>query len=138
VSHDGPVVSPGVVLFVNSDHVDGDYRVHVEALRAAGYRVEMSPTALDALQRGRALRPDVVIVPLLMPDMSGSDLAQRMGKGISAGRTLAVVILAPDGAGREPDGPVAAGATLCTIPCAPGDLVTMVGRQLAARPPAQD
>ena len=26
MSHDGPVVSPGVVLFVNSDHVDGDYR----------------------------------------------------------------------------------------------------------------
>jgi CheY-like chemotaxis protein len=127
VVDDGQIGARAHVLFVDGDH--GDY---VEALRIAGYRVEVAPTALLALERASSLRPDALIVPLLMPDMSGADLADRIGAGPA--RTLAVVVLTRTGGGsaRE-DGAAAAGAAFCRLPCAPSDLVTMVAKQLAAR-----
>ncbi len=123
---DGPI---GVahVLFVNGEH--GNF---VEALRIAGYRVEVAATALLALERASFVRPDALIVPLLMPDMSGTELADRIGAGPA--RTLAVVVLTRGGDGLAPgDGAAAAGAAFCRLPCAPSDLVTMVARQLAGR-----
>ena len=122
-------VSLGVVLFVNGTHAE-----YVDALRAAGYAVEVAPSALAALQRGRSLRPDALIVPLMMPDMAGHELADRIGSAAPRAHTLAVVILVP-GDGNRPgaDGAVTAGATFCTLPCLPTDLVAVVGRQLAAR-----
>ena len=62
-----------IVLFVGGEHAD-----HVDALRRAGYQVELAPTALAALTRHPPLRPDALIVPLLMPEMAGADLAQRI------------------------------------------------------------
>ena len=129
MGNDGSVQDLGVVLFV-----DGDHAQHVEALRVAGYHVEVASTALEALHRAPSMRPDALIVPLLMPDMSGSDLAQRIGAGTLRPHTLAVVILT--GGKRAPAGQgptMAAGATFCNLPCAPGDLVAMVSKQLAGR-----
>jgi CheY-like chemotaxis protein len=117
-----------VVLFVDGDH--GEY---VEALRVAGYCVEVSPSALEALARGHALHPDALIVPLALPDMGGADLANRIGTAPARMHTLAVVILvAPDGTGAE-DGAVMAGASFCNLPCPAADLVALVGKQLGAR-----
>ncbi len=124
---DGQIGARAHVLFVNGEH--GDY---VEALRIAGYRVEVAATALLALERATFVRPDALIVPLSMPDMSGADLAHRIGSGPA--RTLAVVVLTPAGRNSDhQDGAAAAGAVFCRLPCAPSDLVTMVASQLAAR-----
>jgi CheY-like chemotaxis protein len=125
VVDDGQIGARAHVLFVDGAH--GDY---VEALRIAGYRVEVAPTALLALERASSIRPDALIVPLLMPDMSGTDLADRIGSG--SARTLAVVVLTRHG-GPADDPPIAAGAAFCRLPCAPSDLVTVVAKQLAAR-----
>jgi DNA-binding response OmpR family regulator len=125
VSQDNTVAPLGVVLFVAGDHAD-----HVAALRLAGYHVEVSPSALSALQRGQALRPDALIVPLALPDMDGTDLAQRIGTSAARAYTLAVVILvSPD----DGDPGLTAGATFCNFPCSPAELVATVGKQLAAR-----
>jgi len=129
VDNDGPVASQAVVLFVG-----GTPSEHVEALRTAGYRVEVVRTALEAVHRAPSVRPQALVVPLLLPDMTGSDLADRIGKGISPTHTLAVVILRDGGVGADDAAAVAAGASFCNLPCAPADLVEMVGRQLAARP----
>ena len=126
---DGQIGALAHVLFVDGEH--GDF---VEALRIAGYRVEVAATALLALERASSARPDALIVPLSMPDMSGTELADRIGPGPA--RTLAVVVLTGGGDGWAPgDGAAAAGAAFCRLPCAPSDLVTMVSRQLAARRP---
>lgn len=124
--NDGQIGALAHVLFVDGDH--GDY---VEALRIAGYRVEVAATALLALERATSVRPDALIVPLLMPDMSGADLADRIGAGPA--RTLAVVVLTRAGGGSAHEDGAAAGAAFCRLPCAPSDLVTMVAKQLAGR-----
>jgi CheY-like chemotaxis protein len=124
-----PTAAPlGVVLFVDGDHGD-----HVDALRVAGYHVEVVPTALEALQRGHALRPDALIVPLAMPDMGGADLAHRIGNAGLRAHTLAVVILVAEGGPTRVGDPITAGAVLCHLPCHPDALVATVARQLAAR-----
>jgi DNA-binding response OmpR family regulator len=129
VSNEPEAAPLGVVLFVDGAHAD-----HVEALRVAGYAVEIAPTALEALERGDSLRPDALIVPLALPDMEGGDLADRIGSAKSRAHTLAVVILMPDGAGRRhAAGTPTAGAVFCNLPCDPADLVATVARQLAAR-----
>lgn len=127
VVNDGQIGALAHVLFVDGDH--GDY---VEALRIAGYRVEIAATALLALERASSVRPDALIVPLSMPDMSGPELAERIGPGTA--RTLAIVVLSRAGVGSvQGDGAAAAGAAFCRLPCAPSDLVTIVAKQLAAR-----
>lgn len=119
----------GVVLFVADDHAD-----HVEALRVAGYQVEIAATALDALQRGHTLRPDALIVPLALPGSDGPDLAHRIGTAGPRAHALAVVILVPDDGGHTRAGVGAtAGAVFCNLPCHPSELVATVGKQLAAR-----
>ena len=129
MSHDNSVAPLGVVLFVADDHSD-----HVAALRVAGYHVEVSPSALSALQRGQSLRPDALIVPLAMPDMDGTDLAHRIGSAPARAHALAVVILVSPDDGQSRDGAaVTAGATFCNLPCSPAALVATVGKQLAAR-----
>ena len=125
--NDPAALPRGVVLFVDGDHAD-----HVEALRVAGYRVEVSATALQALRSGHALRPDALIVPLELPDMEGRDLADRIGAG-PRGHALAVVILVPEGDPPRVADPTAANAVFCHMPCPPAHLVEMVARQLAAR-----
>ena len=119
----------GVVLFVADDHAD-----HVEALRVAGYHVEIAPNALEALQRGHSLRPDALIVPLALPGSDNADLAHRIGSAGPRAHTLAVVILVPDDGGHTRAGAATtAGAVFCNLPCHPLELVATVGKQLAAR-----
>jgi DNA-binding response OmpR family regulator len=129
VSNDPAAVPLGVVLFVADDHAE-----HVEALRVAGYHVEIAPSALEALQRGHSLRPDALIVPLALPGGDGPDLADRIGSAGPRAHTLAVVILVPDDGGHtRVAGALTAGAVFCTLPCHPSELVATVGKQLAAR-----
>jgi len=103
----------------------------------AGYHVEIAATALDALQRGHALRPDALIVPLALPGADGGDgpgLADRIGSAGPRVHALAVVILVPDDGGPPRSaGAVTAGTVFCNLPCEPAALVAMVARQLAAR-----
>ena len=118
-----------MVLFVNGGHSE-----HIQALRMAGYRVEVAATALEALERGRSAEPDALIVPLLLPDMSGTALAHLMGEGRTHERTLAVVILANGDAAVASHGVLeASGLAFCKLPCTPADLVRVMGEQLAAR-----
>jgi DNA-binding response OmpR family regulator len=129
VSNEPQAAPLGVVLFVDGDHAD-----HVEALRLAGYVVEVAPSALEALRRGDSLRPDALIVPLALPEMEGADLAHRIGSTGVRVHTLAVVILVPaDGGARRAAGVLAAGAVFCNLPCDPAELVATVAKQLAAR-----
>jgi CheY-like chemotaxis protein len=131
VSNDSAAVPLGVVLFVADGHAD-----HVEALRVAGYHVEIAATALDALQRGHTLRPDALIVPLAIPGSDGADLAHRIGSAGPRTHALAVVILVPDGDGRpRAAAAVTAGAVFCNLPCHPEDLVATLSKQLATRRP---
>jgi FixJ family two-component response regulator len=60
-------------------------RAFQRLLQAAGYEVEVSPSAEMFLSRARTREPDCIILDVQMPGMRGTDLADlmhEMGRGI--------------------------------------------------------
>ncbi|HVX14645.1 MAG TPA: response regulator [Pirellulales bacterium] len=53
-------------------------RVQTALLRAMGHEVLPVPTSAEALAAAETFRPDVVIIDLGLPDMSGYDLARAL------------------------------------------------------------
>jgi DNA-binding response OmpR family regulator len=49
-----------------------------EALERDGFNAEIAHTAADALSRGRALRPDLVLLDIGLPDGSGLDVCREL------------------------------------------------------------
>jgi CheY-like chemotaxis protein len=58
-----------VVLLIE-DNADHRY-VYAQVLSRAGFRVEEAGTGAEGLARARALRPDVVLVDVMLPDTDG-------------------------------------------------------------------
>jgi CheY-like chemotaxis protein len=97
-----PVVSaqPGApeILVIEDD--PGDRALIVEALAGAGYSVETAATGAQALARLRDRRFDAMTLDLILPDMSGVDLLDRMRKETSNAETPVIVltVVAEEGA----------------------------------------
>lgn len=67
---------PPRILVVDDDE---DTRATVgEALQAEGFEVELASTGREALDKAPAFAPDVAIVDLIMPEMSGQEVCLAM------------------------------------------------------------
>ena len=49
------------------------------ALRFQGFGVETAGTGTDALAKVTAFRPHLIVLDVMLPDMEGFDVAQRLG-----------------------------------------------------------
>jgi DNA-binding response OmpR family regulator len=67
---------PGTVLIVDDDAVLR--RSLARALRLAGFRAEVAEGGQDALARIASARPDVVVLDVSMPDISGTEVCRRL------------------------------------------------------------
>jgi signal transduction histidine kinase/CheY-like chemotaxis protein/ligand-binding sensor domain-containing protein len=79
--------------------VDDDLAVHQmleQELTRAGYLFESATTGAEALERAERSRPDVIILDLMMPGMSGFELAERLRQRESTARIPIVVLTAKD------------------------------------------
>lgn len=72
----GPGVSHGRVLVVDDDPTVAE--VAAGYLERAGYDVERAGDGLAALERFAALRPDLVVLDLMLPGMDGFEVCRRM------------------------------------------------------------
>ena len=79
---------PGTVLIVDDDAVLR--RSLARALRLAGFRTDVAEGGRDALARIAASRPDVVVLDVSMPDLSGTEVCRRLRAG---GNEVPVVML---------------------------------------------
>jgi len=66
------------ILIVDDDRSNAS--VVAKLLTRCGYETTFELSAERALKAAAALRPDVVITDLSLPDMSGYDLARRLRK----------------------------------------------------------
>ncbi|HEY7159210.1 MAG TPA: response regulator [Gemmataceae bacterium] len=69
-------------------------------LRFCGHHVELAYDGSSALDRARADKPDVVLLDIALPDMSGHDVARQLREQLF---DKPLLILAVTGYGREAD-----------------------------------
>lgn len=99
----------------------------------AGYRVEVVDNGDDALARALADPPDLLLLDVMLPRLSGYDVCQRLRASPQC-RDLPILMLSAKGREAEIAKGLALGATsYLTKPFAMQDLLAEVRRLLGAR-----
>lgn len=116
----GPAVPGACVLVVDDDPV---IRRFVRAvLEPVGYRVEEAASGQDALACIDELRPGVVVLDVMMPDLTGVDVVRQVGGG-----TVKVLMLtAVDDPDVERESIEAGAVGYLTKPFSPGALLERI------------
>jgi two-component system response regulator PrrA len=123
---------PGTVLIVDDDAVLR--RSLARALRLAGFRIDVAEGGRDALVRIAAGRPDVVVLDVSMPDLSGTEVCRRLRAG---GNEVPVVMLsALDEAEDRISGLQAGADDYLVKPFVTAELELRLRALLRRRPPA--
>lgn len=127
---------PGQILLIE------DEANIAEAIRFVlsrdGWAVTTHSNGADALERVRALRPDVLVLDVMLPGRSGFEILQelRADAGLAS---LPVLVLTARGQDRERAAALAAGATrFLPKPFGNAELVATVRALDPARPLAAD
>ncbi len=66
----------GTILVVDDDRSIRD--VARAALEAEGFRVDEASTGLEALEKFRALRPDLIVLDVMLPEVDGFEICRRL------------------------------------------------------------
>jgi two-component system, cell cycle response regulator DivK len=126
-----PPRRPPQVLIV--DDVEDNRDLYAEYLTFRGFRVVTASNARDGITTARNERPDIVLMDLRMPGMTGQEAMIR----IKADATLAsipIVALTAHALDDERRNAMAAGFdAFIAKPCLPEDLVRAIVAILAAR-----
>ena len=123
---------PGTVLIVDDDAVLR--RSLARALRLAGFRTDVAEGGRDALERIAAGRPDVVVLDVSMPDLSGTEVCRRLR---ADGNEVPVVMLsALDEADDRISGLQAGADDYLVKPFVTAELELRLRALLRRRPPA--
>ncbi len=81
-----------VILVVDDDP---DIARFVEVnLRSAGYEVHVAADGEEALEKAAQLRPDLVLLDVMMPRMDGFEVAQRLRRNPQTGGTSIIMLTA--------------------------------------------
>ncbi|HUS67926.1 MAG TPA: ATP-binding protein [Kofleriaceae bacterium] len=89
-------------ILVVDDNVDAGDSLEM-LLSMQGYTVTVARDGTDALEQARAFRPDVVLLDIGLPDMTGYDVARALREEHDAGRPTPLVLIAITGWGTAED-----------------------------------
>lgn len=105
------------------------------SLRRAGHVIELAEDGESALVMARANPPDLVIVDVMMPGISGHDVAQRLTNDPRTAN-IPILMLSARGQARDIDEGLASGAHAYVVkPFSPRELVARVNEMLDERRP---
>jgi diguanylate cyclase (GGDEF)-like protein len=83
---------PETILVVDDD---ADIARFVEVnLRSAGYEVSVATDGEEALERAQALRPDLVLLDVMMPRIDGFEVAQRLRRNPQTANASIIMLTA--------------------------------------------
>jgi len=117
-----------LVLIVD-DYAEGR-EVCAEYLAFRGYRVATAEDGIDAIEKARALHPDVILMDLSLPRLDGWE-ASRQLKSDDATRDIPIIALTAHALSSARERAVEAGCdAVVTKPCPPRDLEAEVRRHL--------
>jgi CheY-like chemotaxis protein len=121
------VLSPLILVVEDFEDAREMYRDYLEY---AGFRVETACDGREAIDKARALNPDLILMDLSLPGVDGWE-ATRLLKADPATRHLLIVALSAHALATEGERARAAGCDgFIAKPCLPPDLVTEITRYL--------
>jgi CheY-like chemotaxis protein len=122
------------VLFVDDDPVV--VSIYRRKLEQAGYAVETAPDGLDAMKLANSLRPDVIILDIMMPKFSGLDVLRylRAQPGLKEMRVVVLSNMFFGGEQREAAG-AGADKVLPKVGCTPALLIDTIREVLGETGP---
>jgi CheY-like chemotaxis protein len=132
--HNGPAVevqaSPFSVLVVDDD--PSIRRMIIAALRREGYTFLEAPNGREALDLMRAERPDVVVLDLMMPVLSGWDVLKERQSDPELSRIPVIVV----SANRDPEVATAVNSGICAFLPKPFDISALSALVRSCIPPS--
>ena len=121
-------INAPLVLIVD-DYAEGR-EVCAEYLAFRGFRVATAEDGIDALDKTRALLPDVILMDLSLPRLDGWEASRRL-KADASTRHIPIIALTAHALSSAREKAVAAGCdAVMTKPCPPRDLEAEVRRHL--------
>ena len=112
------------VLLVEDDEDTRD--LYIEYFKFVGVRVEGASGGAEALTKVRALKPDIVVLDLNLPGMSGWEVAREL-KASAETKAVPILALTADAMKGSEQAALDAGCDRYRAkPCLPKDLVVIV------------
>ncbi len=119
-------------ILVVDDEVDG--RDLLEAiLTEAGYQVELAEGGPAALARATAASPDLILLDLMMPGMSGFEVCERLKREPATGAVPIIVVTALGQVADKEAALISGADDFVTKPIRPEDLRARVAAMLKVR-----
>lgn len=91
-------MSTKIAIVEDDQAISAMYRMKFEA---EGFTVETAANGKLGLQLAEEMRPDIILLDLMMPEMNGDEMLEKMRK-TSWGKTIKVVILTNSGEEQAP------------------------------------
>jgi CheY-like chemotaxis protein len=100
-----------------------------------GHRVAAAYDGADAIERALTWQPDVVLLDIGLPDMSGYEVARRL-RTVEGGRPLSIIAISGWGQQRDKEEALEAGCDAhLTKPANPAEVRELLNALPARRPP---
>ena len=126
----------GTRLLLVDDYPDG-LELLALLLEQSGYIVDTAQTGTDAIMLAAQHPPDLAILDMQLPDITGLDVARELRRH-AATATLPMIALTGRGSARDADDARDAGITEVLVkPCDPPQLLATIRSLLASRYDAQ-
>jgi two-component system cell cycle response regulator DivK len=117
------------------DDFEDNRAMYLQFLTFSGYRVAEASNGVEAIERARTLKPDVIVMDLSLPVLDGWEATRRL-KNDPSTRNIPVIALTGHALPGQSEGARAAGCDVfLTKPCLPDELAKSVRRALDGRPP---
>jgi len=122
------IPTPKTVLIIEDEEDAAE--LFAEMMRVSGFRVIKTPTSAPALSMMTAERPDVVILDIMMPEISGLDVLRQMRRDPTLADIPVVVVSAKGMPADIKNGMEAGASTYLTKPVGFIELKDAVDRAL--------
>jgi DNA-binding response OmpR family regulator len=127
------MTSPQKTVLIVEDEADAA-ELFAEMMRVSGFRVLKTSSSTPALSVIAAEKPDLVILDIMMPDVSGLDILRQMRRDPGLDRIPVVVVSAKSLPADIRNGMEAGASTYLTKPVGFAELREAVERALGSQP----
>jgi DNA-binding response OmpR family regulator len=124
---------PGTVLVIDDDQLVVAILEH--KLAARGYRVVTAPDGASGVMRARAEAPDLIVLDMMMPVLSGREVLLELRADAALARIPVVMLTARRSEADVVDALALGAADYVSKPFSPDELVARVSRLLPKKLP---